>query len=58
MIVFDSHRRMPVLVDGRALRFQQDIQRFLADSRYYFELPGAARQLEPDPEALPRRRVG
>lgn len=44
MIVFDSQKRAPVAVSGRTLRFQQDIQRFLADSMYYFDLP--ANQLD------------
>lgn len=44
MILFDSQKRASVAVSGRALRLQQDIQRFLADSMYYFDLP--ASQLE------------
>lgn len=44
------------MVDGRTLRFQQQIQRFLADSRDYFELPGTAlRQGQSGREALPER---
>lgn len=38
MILFDSQKRISVAVSGRTLRFQQDTQRFLADSAYYFDL--------------------
>lgn len=38
MILFDSQKRIPVAISGRVLRFQQDTQRFLADSAYYFDL--------------------
>lgn len=41
MIVFDPQKRIPIVVKGRTLRFQQDTQCFLEDSQYYFQLPAS-----------------
>jgi len=56
MILFDSQKRLPIAVKGQALRFQQDIQRFLEDSMYYFEVPSG--DLDSSPASTAENQPG